>query len=202
MPGPGGLSSSLAQNSAAQGNALYGQSQGIQSALTPFFQNEMYNPQGLGAQTMSSMMTQAGQSTAGALGGARQSAMDLGARTGNLAAIPQLIGQANKAGIGDMSGVANQIGLANADARMQQQQKGAAGLAGIMGQDMSGSLGYGKNENEAIQNLQAAQNSGFGHMLESGIAQAIPAAAGGMSKGIGEGLSTMMQQLGQNQGNG
>jgi hypothetical protein len=193
MPGPAGFSSALASQSGAAGSALFGQSQGIQSALTPFFQNEMYNPQGFGPTTLSSIMTQEGQSTAGALGGARQSAMDIGARTGNLAAIPQLIGQANKAGIRDMSDLVGNLGIANANERMKQVQSGAAGLSGIMGQDLSASLGEGSVENAAIKNLQAAQNSGFGHMLESSIAQAIPAAAGGFTGGLGKGISAMMQ---------
>jgi hypothetical protein len=173
MPGPAGLSSALASQSAAQGNALFGQSQAIQGALTPFFQNEMYNPQGFGPTTLSQMMTEAGQSTAGALGGARQTALDLGARTGNLAAIPQLIGGANRAGITQMSDVANKLGIANAQQRLQQQQAGAAGLSGIMGQDLSGTFKAGDVENEAIKNLQAAQNATFGHMMEQGLASAI-----------------------------
>lgn len=178
MPGPAGLSSALAQNSAAQGNALFGQSQAIQGALTPFFQNELYNPQGLGPTTMSQMLTNAGQATAGSLGAARQSAVDLGARTGNLGAVSQLIGGANRAGIANMSGVANQIGLANANERLQQQQQGAAGLSGIMGQDLSGTFQAGNVENEAIKNLQAAENSSFMHELGSSVASGLGSSLG------------------------
>jgi len=182
MASAGGLSSALGTQSAAEGNALFGQSQGIQGALTPFFQNEMYNPQGLGPTTLSQMLTNEGQATAGALGGARQSALDLGARTGNLAAIPQLIGGANKAGISQMSNLSNQLGLANAQQRLAQQSAGAAGLSGIMGQDLSGAFKAGDVENEAIKNLQAAQNAGFGHMFESSLASGLGSALG---KGFG-----------------
>ena len=186
MPGPAGLSQALAQNSAAQGNALFGQSQNIQGALTPFFQNEMYNPQGFGPTTLSQMMTNAGQATAGTLGGARQSAVDLGARTGNLAAIPQLVGGANKAGITQMSNLSNQLELANANERMQQQRQGAAGLSGIMGQDLSGTFKAGDVENEAIKNLQDAENSGFLHELGSSIASIPGQAAQGFGAMLGK----------------
>jgi hypothetical protein len=183
MASAGGLSSALGTTSASEGNTLFGQSQGIQGALTPFFQNEMYNPQGLGATTMSQMLTNAGQSTAGALGSARGTAMDMGARTGNLAAIPQLIGNANKAGITQMSNLSNQIGMANANERLQQQQQGAAGLSGIMGQDLSGTFQAGNVENAAIKNLQDAENSTFGHELGSSFASGLGKSLGGMAGG-------------------
>lgn len=194
MAGTIGLSSALASGSGAQGGALFGQSQNIQSALTPFFQNEMYNPQGFGPTTLSEIMTQEGQGTAGALGAAKQSAMDLGARTGNLASIPQLIRAANKAGITQTSNLAGQLGIANANERMAQVGQGAAGLSGIMGQDLSGALGMYGVENNAIKNLQEAENSTFGHELGSAVAQAIPAAAGGFAGGAGRAmLSSFMQ---------
>ncbi len=185
MPSPGSLSSSLAGTSGAQGNALFGQSQNIQNALTPFFQNEMYNPQGFGPTTLSQIMTNEGQSTAGALGGARQGAMDMGARTGNLAAIPQLIGGANRAGITQMSDLSGNLGVQNANLRQQQVQQGAAGLSGIMGQDLSGTFQAEGVENNAIKNLQDAQNSGFMHELGSSLAS-IPGQA---AQGAGAGLA-------------
>jgi len=188
MPSAGGLASALGTQSAAEGNALFGQSQNIQNALTPFFQNEMYNPQGFGPTTLSQMMTNAGQATAGSLGGARQSAIDLGARTGNLAAIPQLIGGTNRAGISQMSNLSNQLGLANANERLAQQQQGVAGLSGIMGQDLSGVFKAGEVENEAIKNLQEAESSGFLHRLTSGIAGGLGADIGGAA-GAGLGMA-------------
>jgi hypothetical protein len=195
MPSAGGLSGALAQQTNTQGGALFGQSQGIQNSLTPFFQNEMYNPQGFGPTTLSSIMTQEGQGTAGALGGARQSAMDIGARTGNLSAIPQLIGGANKAGVQQMSNLSGQLGIANANERMSQQQAGASGLSGIMGHDLAGSTAMYGQENEAIKNLQAAQNSGFGHELGAAVAQAIPAAAGGFAGGLGGAMGSTAETM-------
>lgn len=186
MPGPAGLSQALATQSGAEGTALFGQSQAIQGALTPFFQNELYNPQGFGPTTLSQMLTDVGQSEAGSLGAARQGAMDLGARTGNLAAIPQLIGGANRAGIANMADVSNKIGLANAQQRLQQQQAGAAGLSGIMGQDLSATFQAGNVENAAIKNLQDAINSSFGHELLSSVAS-IPGSA---AQGAGAGLTS------------
>ena len=200
MPNAAGLASAIGGQTDANANALFGQSQGIQSTLTPFFQNEMYNPQGFGPSTLSQIMTQEGQGAAGALGGARQSAMDIGARTGNLAAIPQLIGGANKAGVGQMSNLAGSLGIANANERMQQVQQGAAGLSGIMGHDMSGALGMYGQANTADENLLKAQNSTFGHELGAGIAGAIPAAAGGFSQGMGQAMGGGGQGGGQGGG--
>jgi hypothetical protein len=182
--GPGGFSSVLANQSLAAGEGLYGQAEGIQGTLTPFFRNELYNPQGYGPTTLSQIMTQSGQSAAGALGGARQSATDYAARTGNEAAIPQIIGAGNKDAIKAMSDLSGKLGIDNANERLSQVQQGASGLSGFMGEDLKGGLGYGNVANDAIKNLQDANNSGFMHELTSSIAGIPSSMAGGFGAGL------------------
>lgn len=182
-----GLASNLAITAGAQGSQLFGQGEGIQSTLTPFFQSELYNPQGLGAQTLSSMMTEEGQDVAGALGGARQTATNLASRTGNLAAIPSIIRSADKAGINQLSDLTSRLGIENAMAKMGQQSAGAAGLSGMMGEDISGSIGMYGQENQAIRNLIEASQSGFMGSLSKSLGGMLPGAAGTVASDIGSG---------------
>jgi hypothetical protein len=184
-----GLSSNMAAETGGNANLLFGQGSGIQQTLTPFFQNELYNPQGFGAKTLSSMLTADSEATAGGMGAARQSAQDMAARTGNLAAIPSIERSANATGINTLTDLTNRLGMENTMEKMSQQQQGAAGLSSIMGADYGASTGMYQQENDAIKNLISASNSTFGHELGAGIAGAIPAAAGGFGGMLGKYLS-------------
>ena len=130
LAGESGVASSWAGDAFNKSNAML-------PGLTSFFTNEMYNPQGFGPQTLTQMMTQAGQSTAGALGAAKKTGMDMASRTGNLSAIPQVEDSAGKAAIDQMSNSTNSINLQNAMEKMSQQQSGVSGLTGLY-KDLSG----------------------------------------------------------------
>src|SRR5208282_1682934 len=109
----------LENTAANQGNTLFGQGQTAQNQLMPFYQNQMTNPQGLGATTIGQMLTRSGQSIGGAEGAARQTGTDLAARTGNTSAIPSIIGNTNKAGMVQQSNSANNIDIQNAMQKLQ-----------------------------------------------------------------------------------
>lgn len=133
----------LENTAVGQGNTLFGQGQAAQSALQPFYQGEMTNPQGIGATTMGQMLARSGQGIAGAESAARQTGTDLAARTGNTAAIPSIVGNVNKAGMVQQSTAANDIAIKNAMEKLQQQQSGAAGMSSLFGTDVKGALEAG-----------------------------------------------------------
>ena len=161
MPGPGANASSLFGQSDAQSAGLFGQAQQEGGTLSGLYNQDITNPQGFGATTLAQMLTQSGESTAGGIGAARQSAMDLGARTGNTAAIPGIISSASKAGIEQQGNTANSLAIQNQMEKMKQQQFGASGLSQLYGENLGASQGFEKISNEAIQNQQDAQNNSF-----------------------------------------
>jgi hypothetical protein len=180
-----------------QGTTLFGQGQGISSLLTPYYSNMVTNPQGIGATALSQQLTQAGQSTGGALGAARQRAMDMGARTGNTAAIPGMIAGANKTGMTNMTDTASNLALKNTMEKLNQQQQGAAGLSGLFGQDLGAAKGFESNantalntEDQAIQQKNAATQQGISNMFKIG-----GMAMGGLGNLDMTGGSSPMEQL-------
>lgn len=154
MAGPLSYQGQQLENTAInQGNTLFGQGQTAQNALTPFYQNEMTNPQGLGATTIGQMLTRSGQGIAGAEGAARQTGTDLAARTGNTSAIPSIIANTNKAGMIQQSNAGNNIAIQNAMEKLNQQQQGAAGMNSLFNTDTKSALEAGQN---ATGDLNAA----------------------------------------------
>jgi hypothetical protein len=181
----------------SQGNQLFNQSQNLQSSLSPFYQNLMNNPQGLGATTMNQMQTQSGQSVAGGVGAGRRTATDLASRTGNLSAIPSIIGATTKAGIGAQDSAVNNLNIKNAMEKLSQQQEGAAGLSGLFKQDQGSGLnaqtsGLGIQLN-AEKDQNAAQQQGI-----KNIASLVQGAGDAMSGGM---LGPAMAAAGDQGGN-
>lgn len=190
-------SSNLQSTSMGQGTNLFGQSQGISGLLNGYDTNLLKNPQGLGATTMAQQMTQAGQSTGGALGADRQRALDIGARTGNTASIPSLISSANKTGMTNMTNTANDLAMKNEMMKLNQQQQGAAGLSSLFGQDLSGAHNFEslsndatKTEDQAIQQKNAATQQGISNIMKIG-----GMAMGGLGNLDMTGGSSPMEQL-------
>ena len=188
---PGAQASSLYGQADTQGGNLFSASQEIAPALSSLYSGELTNPQGFGATTLAQMLTQSDQSIAGGLGAARQTATDLGARTGNTAAIPGIIGSADKAGITQHANAVNSLGIANANEKMTQQQQGAAGLSGLYGEDLSSGAKYEDTANEALKTAETAQQNGFfgsqglfGKLAGAAIGAA-GAGAGAISGGLG-----------------
>lgn len=189
----GGLESTAANN----GNTLFGQSQGISSLLSPYYSNMVTDPQGLGATALTQQLTQAGQGAGGAAGAAKQRAIDIGARTGNTAAIPGIISSANKTGMTNMSDITNNLALKNTMLKQQQQQQGAAGLSSLFGQDLGGSTKFGSLANDALKTEDTA--AGQEYSAENKGLSNIMGLASGVMGGIGNldmsGGSNPMEQL-------
>ena len=199
---PGAQASSLYGQADTQGGNLFNSSQEIAPALSSLYNQEMTNPQGFGATTLAQMLTQSDQSIAGGLGAARQTATDLGARTGNTAAIPGIIGSADKAGIAQHANAVNSLGIANTNEKMAQQQQGAAGLSGLYGTDLASGAKYEDTANEALKTAETAnENSFFGSqgMFGKLAGAAIGGATGGLGA-IGSGLGNLDQTGGSSFG--
>jgi hypothetical protein len=172
---PGAQASSLYGQADTQGANLFGASQEIAPALSSLYSGELTNPQGFGATTLAQMLTQSDQSIAGGLGAARQTATDLGARTGNTAAIPGIVASADKAGISQHANDVNTLGIENAKEKMTQQQEGAAGLSSLYGTDLSGGLGAEGLADKAIGTrveANTAAEAQFDKMLSTGLGAA------------------------------
>jgi hypothetical protein len=192
-----GQATNFSNTDQGQGTSLFGQGQSISSMLTPYFSDMLKNPQGLGATTMAQQLTQAGESTAGGLGTARQHALDIGARTGNTAAIPSMIASADKTGMSNMTNTANDLSIKNAMLKMQQQKEGAAGLSSLFGTDISGAHGFESNANNALstelsatKDKNDAANQGISNMMKIG-----GMALGGLGNLDMMGGSSPMEQL-------
>ena len=186
---PGAQASSLYGQADTQGGNLFGASQEIAPALSSLYSGELSNPQGFGATTLAQMLTQSDQSIAGGLGAARQTATDLGARTGNTAAIPGIVASADKAGISQHANDVNTLGIENAKEKMTQQQEGAAGLSGLYNADLGAGLNAEGLADKAVNTRISAnqQSQGqFDKLLGAGLG----AATGGLSS-IAGGLGNL-----------
>lgn len=186
---PGAQASSLYGQADTQGANLFGASQEIAPALSSLYSGELTNPQGFGATTLAQMLTQSDQSIAGGLGAARQTATDLGARTGNTAAIPGIVASADKAGISQHANDVNTLGIENAKEKMTQQQEGAAGLSGLYNADLGAGLNAEGLADKAVNTRISAnqQSQGqFDKLLGAGLG----AATGGLSS-IAGGLGNL-----------
>lgn len=157
---PGQQASSLYGQADTQGNELFGASQAISPTLSALYNQELTNPQGFGATTLAQMLTQGSESIAGGLGAAKQTATDIGARTGNTSAIPSIIGSADKAGISQQSNNVNNLAIQNAMEKMKQQASGAAGLSSLYGTDLSGGLSAESLADKALGTRLSANQVG------------------------------------------
>jgi hypothetical protein len=185
-----GQASGAETTSMNQGNTLFNQGQNAQAQLSPYFSNLLKDPQGLGATTMSQLMTQAGQTTAGATGAANRTAMDMAARTGNTASVPGAIASANKAGMTNMADTQNNLAIKNTMEKLNQQKEGAEGLSGLFKTDTSSSLDATKNaiaalspELDATEAQNAAEQKGMSNIM--GAATGGLGALSGMIPGMG-----------------
>lgn len=100
----------------------------------------MTNPQGFGADTLGKMQTVGGQSVAGAVGGADESARLAASRTGNTAALPSLIDATGRNAMKQQSDNALGISMADANLKEKQRQEGAAGVGNLYGEDVNAAL--------------------------------------------------------------
>jgi len=143
-------------------NTLFGESQGEQSSILPFLNQEATNPQGFGQQTMGEMTTAGGQATAGTLGSGINRANLTASRTGNQAALSDIIAAATRGSQATTSNNALDLGLQNARLKQQQQQAGISGIGSLAGENEQSSLSSLGLSNQAIQDWATANTSAWG----------------------------------------
>lgn len=173
-----GIDNSVAFGHGARSGQEYGQ-------LFPFLSGEINNPQGFGTQALDQMITQGGESAAGATGAAGEEASLLGSRTGNTAAAPAIIGATARNAAKQQSNNVLGADIANAREKVAQQQAGAAGLGNLYGTDVSAALkalGLADNSleawNQADRNTTAAQQ-GWTQLGENLIPKQPPGSGSG-----------------------
>lgn len=129
-----------AKTNAATGSTLQSKALTLQDTLEPELQADISNPQGYGQPAVNAMNTAAQQSAGGATAGLVGQGNLQAARTGNRGAFTAAADQAARSGAQATSQRAVEIQGANA--KMQQEQRGAALKAqqGLFGSDLSGSL--------------------------------------------------------------
>lgn len=141
-----GLATGLGQQATAEG-----------AQLNPFFTNEMTAKHGFDPNQTNEMLTAAESGSGGAFGGAEGALKANAARTGNATALSKDLGQLardkGKAAAGTSEGIAAQDVMGAKDLN----QRGAAGLQGLYGTNVSGQLGAMKQANEDVSTEQATQ---------------------------------------------
>jgi hypothetical protein len=170
---------------ATNANTLFGESQGEQSQILPFLSQEATNPQGFGQQTMGQMTTAGGQATAGALGSGINKADLTASRTGNQAALSDIIAAATRGGESATSNNSLDLGLQNAKLKQQQQQAGITGIGELSAGNEGSALSSLGLSNSAIQDWASANTSAWGPAL--GITGDITSAAGSYAQGAAKG---------------
>lgn len=108
----------------------------IFSSLNPFFQQEMTNPQGYSPQDLNAMRTGSSQALGGSTAGITGQGNLTAARTRNSAGITSALDSAARGA--QQQGSQNELAIegANANLKQQQQQAGAAGEAGLFGENL------------------------------------------------------------------
>lgn len=129
--------------------------------LFPFLNSEITNPPGFGDDTVSKMKTEGGESVASGLGQATEAAQLFGSRTGNTASTPGIIDAASRNAMKANSDNALGVDIANAKAKLGQQQAGAAGLSGQYNADTQAALSAMGLTNQAVGIENGAYGNSF-----------------------------------------
>jgi hypothetical protein len=140
----------------------FGSNAGSEHAeLTPFYSSEMHAEHGYDPNQINEMLTYAGAGAGGAAGSITGQAGLEAARTRNASGFTKALDEAardkDKASAGLSEGVAAQDVMG----AKQLNQEGAAGMAGLYGEDVNGQLKAMGLENEDINTELQAGKSGW-----------------------------------------
>ena len=124
----------ISNQSSGNSSALYG-------ALAPTLESEMANPQGFGPQAVAEMTTQQQQGAGGSEAAAVGQGALRAARTRNAGTADAAIGQSTRTAGETLSKGLLATQMANARAKMQQQQEATGGLENLYGENLNSSVG-------------------------------------------------------------
>ena len=135
-----GMAKNAANTAAATGATLGGEAAGELSSLSPFYSREMQAEHSLDPTQTNEMLTAAGAGIGGATGAAQAGLERQAATTGNAAgqakSLQELARDKMKAGAGVSEDIASQDVLG----AQKLRQEGAAGEAGLYGENLKGQL--------------------------------------------------------------
>lgn len=143
-----------------ESNSLFGEGQGAQASLLPFFRGEMNEQHGFSPTQLNELLTAAGAGTGGAAGSLSGEAELSAARTGNTAASSGLLDKIARAKSQGLAKANEGIAAADVGQAKSDQQAGAAGLEGLFGVDTGEALKGMGLQQEAIQNQVKASDTG------------------------------------------
>ena len=115
------------------GNTALTNANEAMSSLTPFYQGEMMNPQGLGQPALTAATTASNQALGGATAGAAGAGKLQAERTRNSAGITEALDSSARGAEQQQSENAQNLQVLNAQEKLAQQQAGAQGEQGIFG---------------------------------------------------------------------
>ena len=160
----------------------FGSQAGTEGAqLNPFFTQEMRAQHGLTPGQQNEMLTASEAGAGGALGGLGAGIQNNAARTGNATGVGKTLDEMardrSKAAAGASEGIAAQdVGLAK-----QEQQQGAAGMAGLYSTNTAGQLNAMKQQSGDISAAANMTQSPFADLAN--VAQ-LGASIGGKAAGM------------------
>lgn len=182
----------------------------LNNFLIPQLEGMITNPQGFGATALADMTSNLVNTTGQQALNANQQA-NANFDTNNMAGLPSGVQQVIKAQIGSGAGNTiasgeNQIGLANAQEKIQQQQFGYQGLAGaeqaLGAAPQTGGLQLSANENASKQAYQIAQQGSWWQPIVGGLVSAGLGVATGGASLLAQGAMSAISHAGSGGGGG
>ena len=151
-----------ATGAGATAGTLFGEGQGIQSQLLPFFRGEMGASHAFTPTQLNELLTAAGAGTGGAAGSIGSEASLSAARTGNSAALPTLMDKIARAKTQGLAKANESIAATDVNETLKRQQEGAAGMGELYGADTGSALKAMGLQQDAIGNeIKAASTGGW-----------------------------------------
>ena len=148
--------SNAATQASATGAQLGGEAQAIGSQVTPFLTQEMLHPQGIGQAGIAAETGAALGGAGGAASGLTGQAMQRAAASRNAGGFQAALDDASRQRMKAAAGASEGIQAGNEQAKLQQQQEGAAGLGKMYGTDTSGML---SSQGQVANDINAEVNA-------------------------------------------
>jgi len=160
----------------------FGSQAGTEGAqLNPFFTQEMRAQHGLTPGQQNEMLTASEAGAGGALGGLGAGIQNNAARTGNATGVGKTLDEMARDRAKSAAGASEGIAASDVMGAKQEQQQGAAGMAGLYGTNVSGQLNAMKQQGS---DLSAAANMTASPFADLANVAQLGASIGGKAAGM------------------
>lgn len=146
---------------ASMAGTLFGEGQGIQSQLLPFFRGEMNASHAFTPTQLNEMLSYAGAGAGGAAGSLAGEAARTSATSGNTAGYTGLLDKIARAKTQGLAKANEGIAAEDVSQTLSRQQAGAAGMGSLYGADTGDALKAMGLQNEAIKTEDEASGGGW-----------------------------------------